>query len=177
MAKTQIDTGRLFAVLEARTTDENLSWRQAATQIGVSPSLLSRLRYGQRPDLDGYASIVRWLRMSADDFIVVEGDDMEPGGEVSLITEISALLRKRRDLSDSDKTYLEDVLTALDKDDLHWAFYSFREDAWDGMDYELGSKTVGWKYWQQMEANERDTTPRTSTPEFAPISRRLAEDE
>ncbi len=110
MAKTQIDTGRLFAVLEARTTDENLSWRQAATQIGVSPSLLSRLRYGQRPDLDGYASIVRWLRMSADDFIMVEGDDMESGGEVSLITEISALLRKRRDLSDSDKTYLEDVM-------------------------------------------------------------------
>lgn len=75
------------------------------------------------------------------------------------------------------KTYLEDVLTALDKDDLHWAFYSFREDAWDGMDYELGSKTVGWKYWQQMEANERDTMPRKSTPEFAPISRRLAEDQ
>ncbi|OCP00556.1 MULTISPECIES: cellulase family glycosylhydrolase [unclassified Ensifer] len=71
------------------------------------------------------------------------------------------------------KTYLEDVLTALDKDDLHWAFYSFREDAWDGMDYELGSKKVGWKYWQQMEANERDTTPRKATPEFAPISKRL----
>ncbi|WVT76667.1 cellulase family glycosylhydrolase (plasmid) [Sinorhizobium chiapasense] len=74
------------------------------------------------------------------------------------------------------KTYLEDVLTALDKDDLHWAFYSFREDAWDGMDYELGSKAVGWKYWQQMEASGRDTTPRKSTPEFAPISRRLAND-
>ncbi|MEI2298415.1 glycoside hydrolase family 5 protein [Ensifer sp. MJa1] len=73
------------------------------------------------------------------------------------------------------KTYLEDVLTALDKDDLHWAFYSFREDAWDGMDYELGSKKVGWKYWQQMEANERDTTPRKATPEFAPISKRLQE--
>ncbi|NEN07657.1 transcriptional regulator [Diaminobutyricibacter tongyongensis] len=110
MAKTQIDTARLFAVLEARTTDENLSWRQAATQIGVSPSLLSRLRYGQRPDLDGYASIVRWLRMSADDFIEVAGEDAGPGGEVSLITEISALLRRRRDLSDTDKTYLEDVM-------------------------------------------------------------------
>ena len=71
------------------------------------------------------------------------------------------------------KTYLEDVLTALDRDDLHWAFYSFREDAWDGMDYELGAKKVGWKYWQQMEANERDTTPRKATPEFEPISRRL----
>lgn len=71
------------------------------------------------------------------------------------------------------KAYLEDVLTAFDKEDLHWAFYSFREDAWDGMDYELGSKKVGWKYWQQMEANERDTTPRKATPEFAPISKRL----
>ena len=67
-------------------------------------------------------------------------------------------------------------LTALDKDDLHWAFYSFREDAWDGMDYELGSRAVAWEYWQQMEANERDTTPRKSTLEFAPISRRLAND-
>ena len=70
-------------------------------------------------------------------------------------------------------TYLEDVLTAFDENDLHWAFYSFREDAWDGMDYELGSKKVGWKYWQQMEANERDTTPRKATPEFEPISSRL----
>ena len=110
MAKTQIDTGRLYGVLEARTTDENLSLRQAAAQIGVSPSLLSRLRYGQRPDLDGYASIVRWLRMSADDFIQVEGGDHELGGETSLITEISALLRKRRDLTEADQTYLEDVL-------------------------------------------------------------------
>ncbi|WP_159433886.1 transcriptional regulator [Cryobacterium flavum] len=112
MAKTQIDTGRLFAVLEARTTDENLSWRQAAIQIGVSPSLLSRLRYGQRPDLDGYASIVRWLRMSADDFIEVEGDDVAQAGETSLITEISALLRKRRDLTEADKSYIEDVVRA-----------------------------------------------------------------
>jgi transcriptional regulator with XRE-family HTH domain len=112
VAKTQIDTGRLFAVLEARTTDEHLSWRQAANQIGVSPSLLSRLRYGQRPDLDGYASIVRWLRMSADDFIEVEGDDVAQAGETSLITEISALLRKRRDLTEADKSYIEDVVRA-----------------------------------------------------------------
>ena len=30
----------------------------------------------------------------------------------------------------------------------HWAFYSFREDAWDGMDYELPpSVTSGRFYW------------------------------
>lgn len=110
MAKTQIDTDRLFAVLEARTNDENLSWRQAALQIGVSPSLLSRLKYGQRPDLDGYASIVRWLGMSADSFIELKTDDIDSAPESNLITDISALIRKRRDLTDADKTYLEDVM-------------------------------------------------------------------
>lgn len=30
------------------------------------------------------------------------------------------------------KTYLEDVLSALDSHNAHWAFYSFREDSWDG---------------------------------------------
>lgn len=112
MAKTKIDTDRLFAVLEARTNDENLSWRQAALQIGVSPSLLSRLKYGQRPDLDGYASIVHWLGMSADAFIEVQTADVEPARESSLITEISAAIRKRRDLTDADKTYLEEVMRA-----------------------------------------------------------------
>lgn len=112
MAKTQIDTDRLYAVLETRTIDENLSWRQAALQIGVSASLLSRLKYGQRPDLDGYASIVRWLRMSADDFIEVQGDAPDSDTEVSLMTEISALIRKRRDLTEADKNYLENVTRA-----------------------------------------------------------------
>jgi hypothetical protein len=36
------------------------------------------------------------------------------------------------------KQWLSDVLTVLDKHNAHWAFYSFREDAWDAMDYELG---------------------------------------
>lgn len=33
--------------------------------------------------------------------------------------------------------YLTDVLDLLDARNSHWAFYSFREDAWEGMDYEL----------------------------------------
>lgn len=71
------------------------------------------------------------------------------------------------------KTYLEDVLTALDGNKLHWAFYSFREDSWDGMDYELGSEKVHWKYWDAIDANEPDPVKRKATPEFEPISKRL----
>lgn len=69
--------------------------------------------------------------------------------------------------------YLEDVLTPLEANNLHWAFYSFREDAWDGMDYELGDKKVNWKYWEAMENNEPDPVKRKATPQFEPIAKRL----
>lgn len=72
------------------------------------------------------------------------------------------------------RQYLEDVLRVMDKTQAHWAFYSFREDAWDGMDYELGKCKVPWSYWKAIDEHKRDTLPRHATPEFEPISRRLA---
>jgi len=71
------------------------------------------------------------------------------------------------------RKYLQDVLTVLDKRKAHWAFYSFREDNWDAMDYELGKKKVPWSYWKAMEQKKPDTLQRQSTPEFEPISLRL----
>jgi len=69
--------------------------------------------------------------------------------------------------------YLEDVLQVLDKKQSHWAFYSFREDSWDAMDYELGKRKVPWSYWQAMEQHTADTLPRHPGPEFEPIRQRL----
>jgi len=71
------------------------------------------------------------------------------------------------------RQYLDDVLTRLDADRLHWAFYSFREDSWDGMDYELGREKVNWKYWEAIDAGKPDPVNRKATPEFEPISKRL----
>ncbi len=72
------------------------------------------------------------------------------------------------------RQYLDDVLTKLDAEKLHWAFYSFREDSWDGMDYELGSDKVNWKYWEAIDEGEPDPVKRQATPEFEPIRKRLA---
>ncbi|MGI0119934.1 glycoside hydrolase family 5 protein [Zooshikella sp. RANM57] len=71
------------------------------------------------------------------------------------------------------KTYLKDVLTFLDQENLHWAFYSFREDTWDAMDYELGTEKVHWKYWDAMEKGQPDPIKRQSTPLFKIIQNRL----
>ena len=72
------------------------------------------------------------------------------------------------------RQYLEDVLTVLERNQLHWAFYSFREDSWDGMDYELGVAKVPWRYWQAIEQGTPDSLPRRATEVFEPIRRRLA---
>ncbi|QWP75430.1 cellulase family glycosylhydrolase [Lysobacter sp. K5869] len=72
--------------------------------------------------------------------------------------------------------YLDDVLTAVDQAGAHWAFYAFREDAWDAMDYELGKKKVDWRYWEAMEQGQPDPVARKATPEFEPIRKRLAAD-
>ena len=105
---TVVDVPRLVGVLEARTVQESLSWRQAAGQIGVSPALLSRLRNGLQPDLTAYTKIVVWLNMPADEFLrrpTESGQSAQP----ELMSEVSALLRARSDLAEKDKRLLESV--------------------------------------------------------------------
>lgn len=71
--------------------------------------------------------------------------------------------------------YLEDVLSALEAEGVHWAFYSFRE-SWDGMDYELGSDKLPWQYWQAMEQGRNYDLKRGPNKVFEPILRRLRTD-
>lgn len=47
--------------------------------------------------------------------------------------------------------YLQDSLTVFQQHRWHWAFYAFREDTWDGMDYELGTGPAGRAYWEAIQ--------------------------
>jgi hypothetical protein len=77
---------------------------------------------------------------------------------------------------DNCVTYLEDVLIKLDREKFHWAFYSFREDDWEAMDYELGKDKVPWQYWEMAEKGLPYFLERKATPEFEPIRKRLKSD-
>lgn len=109
MPSTVIDVGGLASALEVRVKADDISWRQAAGQIGVSPSLLTRVRNEQRPDLDAFAKIVRWLRISADQFMV-DPDELANREEPELESSLNALLRSRSDLDEEDKQHLETIL-------------------------------------------------------------------
>jgi hypothetical protein len=62
------------------------------------------------------------------------------------------------------REYLEDVVTALNARGWHWAFYSFREDVWDRMDYEVGPGGLGAAFWEAVERGETPERPRKDNP-------------
>ncbi len=68
--------------------------------------------------------------------------------------------------------YLDDVLSALEDDGVHWAFYSFRE-SWDGMDYELGTEKLPWQYWEAVDQGKPYPLKRGPNKLFDPILTRL----
>lgn len=109
MAKTKIDATALKDALDQVRMKRELSWRQLATEIDVTPSLLSRLRNGHKPDAEGFMTLVRWLGMSAETFLVDDGFD-PPRPE--LMAELAPLLRARKDLDESDIQMLQEVINA-----------------------------------------------------------------
>jgi transcriptional regulator with XRE-family HTH domain len=112
MTRTKIDVQGLYAALDAERMARGLSWRQLAKEIGVSPSLLSRLSNDQRPDADGFATLVRWLNMPAEEFMVDVEGDRGTQSEPDLLTQLAPLLRARQDLDKRDIAYLEEVIRA-----------------------------------------------------------------
>lgn len=73
-------------------------------------------------------------------------------------------------------TYLDDVLTILNAHEVHWAFYSFREDVWEGMDYELAPDVKPGQFYDLMDQGEADKIKRTPHPLLDVIKSHMTRD-
>lgn len=69
--------------------------------------------------------------------------------------------------------YLEDVLSTLDGYGGHWAFYSFREDVWDAMDYELAPDVTSGQFYYLQEQGKGDKLKRDPHPLMDVIKRHM----
>ncbi|MBB3049438.1 transcriptional regulator with XRE-family HTH domain [Prauserella isguenensis] len=113
----RMDLRRLHDALDAQRRARDLSWRQLAEEAGVSPSLLSRMGNGQRPDLDGFIALVQWLGTPAEEFMSRPDEDhadgsADGGPTPELETQLAMLLRARDDLPEADKEYLLEIVGA-----------------------------------------------------------------
>ncbi|ABD13367.1 putative transcriptional regulator [Frankia casuarinae] len=108
MAKTRVDVNGLYGALDAARTARGLSWRQLAKEIEVSPSTMTRLANGHKPEVDAFVAMTRWLGMPAERFMLDDGDDERPQPE--LVAELAPLLRARKDLDAEDVRHLQEII-------------------------------------------------------------------
>ncbi len=77
----------------------------------MSASTMSRMANNLKPDVTSFAAMTTWLRMPAEDFYV--GGPAQPESEEpDLVATLAPLLRARKDLTDKDVEYLEEVIGA-----------------------------------------------------------------
>jgi transcriptional regulator with XRE-family HTH domain len=112
MPKTQINTKTLYAALDAQREARGISWRQLAHEVEVSPSTLSRLGQGKGPAADVFVALAGWLGLAAEQFIETSEGTREGQEEPDVVAQLAPLLRARKDLTEQDVTYLEEIIGA-----------------------------------------------------------------
>ena len=65
----RFDTRALYRALDERRKAHGLSWRQVASETGVSVSTLTRTQRGGRLEVDGMLAMVDWLGVSVESFV------------------------------------------------------------------------------------------------------------
>ena len=72
--------------------------------------------------------------------------------------------------------YLSDVLDVLKSHHAHWAFYSWREDGWDAMDYELAPSVTAGQFYYLHEQGKADQLKRAPHPLLDIIEAHMGDD-
>jgi transcriptional regulator with XRE-family HTH domain len=112
MPNARIAVDDLYAALDEQRRSRDMSWRAVARELDISPSTMTRLSNGLRPDADTFAAMVAWLRMPADSYITRDDEPGEQQREPDVLVEVQALLRSRKDLDEDQREMLAEVLRA-----------------------------------------------------------------
>lgn len=103
------DSSAFYAALDRTRDERKLLWKDVAKQSGVSPSTLTRLAQGRRPDVDSLAALVTWAGISADEFVNRPATSGEPS-EVDTVTKVATYLRGDRHLTPEAAKALETLI-------------------------------------------------------------------
>lgn len=112
MTEARLDLDALVAALDAKRKVKRFSWRKLAQEAGVSPSTLTRMHQGKRPDVNTFSGLVRWLGLPAENFMVAEGKKLRKAAEPHPLVVASTLLRGKKEMSPKAVNALEELVRA-----------------------------------------------------------------
>lgn len=108
--KRQIDVGALYGALESQRDAQQLSWRQLASELEISPSVFTNLAKGNNPDANTFVTLTGWLGLSPDRFVTGADPANEPTEETLAV--IASYLRADKALKPKSAEAIESVLRA-----------------------------------------------------------------
>lgn len=106
--RAAFDADAFYHVLDAERSARRLTWKDVAAQTGVSPSTLTRLGQGRRPDVDSFARLVAWGGFTADQFVHPPKQDQAGG----FIANLPTYLRSDPNLDERGVQALETIIRA-----------------------------------------------------------------
>jgi transcriptional regulator with XRE-family HTH domain len=115
MAEAKLNVETLVAALDAKRRAKGLSWRQLAGKAGVSQSTLTRMQQGKRPDVDTFASLIRWLGMPAEEFLASENAKSRKKTDPHPLAVVSTYLRGGKEMSAQTLQAIEELIRAAFK--------------------------------------------------------------
>lgn len=106
LTRGSFNASSFYQALDGVRESRNLTWRQVATEAGISQSTLTRLAQGKRPDVDSLAALSDWANLSVDNFIirVLGAPEEEPTAQ------ISTYLRAKKELSPESAEALDRII-------------------------------------------------------------------
>lgn len=103
------DAPGFYKALEITVQMRNKTWKDVATETGVSASTLSRMAQGRQPDAASLAGLSAWSGLNPSDFV---NAPYKTGARPETMAQISALLRAAPDLDEGAAGAVEAVVRA-----------------------------------------------------------------
>jgi transcriptional regulator with XRE-family HTH domain len=109
MPQTTVDVEALYAALDRKRQLEKLSWRALATKLGITPSTFTRMAQGLKPDVDTFATLIRWLGIPQEQVLQPAGKRHDESDPFAMI---SSYLRGSKNIRQEEAEALEDIISA-----------------------------------------------------------------
>lgn len=107
-SKIEFDLQSFYSSLDEKRKHCGFSWKKISDLTTVSPSTLTRMGQGRKPDIDGLMSLASWADLELSDFYHSEIGH-RPNRES--LSEIRALLKADAKLETRDVEILDALIT------------------------------------------------------------------
>lgn len=101
----RFDVSGFQAALDSVRRSRHMTWRQVALEADVSPSSLTRMAKGSRPDIDTIASLASWASLDLSSFVLKKIS-------VSPLSMVAAYIHRDPSLTPEAASALEQLMRA-----------------------------------------------------------------